>query len=146
MWQRLKGTPSQSNMSWTKTSGLETKWAHYGIKYIQNRVQCKASNWHPESLPRIAEDGGLCGRLAYQWIGQKSCTGTPSLMVGQPMHAAAISFESDTEGKKWKMQKFSWIFGSYFTTAHNVLPTDDLAGSSKVQQGSVDHMAAIPKE
>ena len=145
MWQRLKGEPSQSNMSWTKTSGLETKWAHYGIKYIQNRVQCKASNWHPESLPRIAEDGGLCGRLAYQWIGQKSCTGTPSLMVGQPMHAAAISFDSDTEGKKWKMQKFSWIFGSYFTTAHNVLPTDDLAGSSKVQQGSVDHMAAIPE-
>ena len=42
------------------------------------------------------------------------------------------------------MQKFSWIFVLTYDGSQ-CFATDDLAGSSKVQQGSVDHMAAIPE-
>ena len=143
-WSRLQGKPELSKDSWTNSSGLVTKWPHYGLGYTKNKVICKASNWHHNSLPRVAEDGGLCGRLAYMHIGTSSCMGTPSQMVGQPQHAAAITYESKSDGKRWTMGKFSWIFPAYWTTSSNGVPTDNLGGSNKLKDGSVDYMAAIP--
>ena len=45
-------------------------------------VLCRPSNFHPDALPRISEDGGQCGRLAIIQIGFDTCQGTPSSMVG----------------------------------------------------------------
>ena len=75
-----------------RTPGLATSWAHYSDNYMRYEVQCMESNWHKDSLPRISQDGGMCGRLAYMAVGNTGCRGSPSTMVGQPMHAVCDCF------------------------------------------------------
>ena len=73
---------------------------------MRYEVQCMESNWHKDSLPRISQDGGMCGRLAYMAVGNTGCRGSPSTMVGQPMHAAAIAFDKAPDGH-WEMDKYN---------------------------------------
>ena len=42
---------------------------------------CKASNWHVESLPRIYEDGRVCGGLSYYMAQWRNCFGQPGAQV-----------------------------------------------------------------
>ena len=126
-----------------RTPGLATSWAHYSDNYMRYEVQCMESNWHKDSLPRISQDGGMCGRLAYMAVGNTGCRGSPSTMVGQPMHAAAIAFDKAPDGH-WEMDKYNWIYSSYWTTFENPVQTDDISGPIKTRETSIDHAASIP--
>ena len=68
--------------------------------------------------------------------------GKPSEMVGQPFHAAAISFDK-TSGGDWVMEKSAWIYPAFYTVSHNILPTDDVPGSAKTRDSQVDYMESI---
>ena len=144
IWDRKHGTGDNEQRSWTKTGGFFTRWYTYTFKFEKNAVVCKESNWHPSAIPRIAEDGGLCGRLSYLYMGEQSCRGTPSAMVTQPKHAAAFSFGYDGGGQ-WRFDKKYWITDEYFTWSENALPTDDVAGVGKLKPGAVDYMVALPR-
>ena len=64
-------------------------------------------------------------------------------MVGQPMHAAAIAFDKAPDGH-WEMDKYNWIYSSYWTTFENPIQTDDISGPIKTRETSIDHAASIP--
>jgi len=143
VWSRYLAHPDNTSLR-AQPAPLATRWAYYSLQYTRTEVQCKSSVWHPNALPRIGEDGGLCGRLAYMQVGSLACRGQPSQMLGQPRHAAAMSYAAKSDGS-WRMDKYSWIASAYFTTvlAGDELSTDDIAGVAKTRTVSVDYLQAI---
>jgi hypothetical protein len=67
-------------------------------------VKHKASPWHPNSLPRIWEDGGVCGRLSTMADTFRRTLGQPARGVGQPGHRAFMNYG-------WDAKKGVWTFG-----------------------------------
>ena len=142
VWSRYAASPDNRSLGVdVDPSPIDTRWAYYSLQYTRTEVQCKASTWTPLALPRISEDGGLCGRLAYMHVGGLSCRGQPSVMLGQPKHAAAMSYEQRAGGS-WQMAKSMWIAPAYFTVGVPEASTDDVAGAVKTRQTSVDYLEA----
>ena len=75
----------------------------YTENYDHPKKVCKPSNWHVDSLPRIAEDGRMCGGLAYYRVGERSCKGFPASAAVQPMHGANIEYRTQPNGKWSRM-------------------------------------------
>eukprot|EP00931_Biecheleriopsis_adriatica_P107037 TRINITY_DN81378_c0_g1_i1.p1 TRINITY_DN81378_c0_g1~~TRINITY_DN81378_c0_g1_i1.p1 ORF type:complete len:651 (+),score=106.97 TRINITY_DN81378_c0_g1_i1:149-1954(+) len=98
VWSRFESGAETPETAISKRE-LSTRWAFYGSGYFATDVRCKESAWHPDALPRIGEDGGLCGRLAYIGIGKGACAGLPGGMLGQPKHAAAFRFVTEADGR-----------------------------------------------
>lgn len=67
-------------------------------------VKHKASDWHPASLPRIWEDGGVCGRLSTMGDTFRRTLGIPARGAGQPGHRAFVNYG-------WDARKGLWTFG-----------------------------------
>ena len=145
VWSRYDAEPDHTDFEDEKrpTKQIDTSWAYYSVAYTKSKIVCKESIWHPDALPRIPEDGGMCGRLAYIRIGNLACRGAPAAMVGQPKHAAGITYNRNAAGK-WEMQKFAWIFPSFVTTFENSIPTDDVPGAVKNMFSQVDYAEALP--
>lgn len=61
----------------------------------------KASAWHPNSLPRIWEDGGVCGRLSTMADVFRRTLGIPARGCGQPGHRAFVSYSWDAKKSVW---------------------------------------------
>jgi hypothetical protein len=93
LWDHFRGeTPYADGSRW-KT------YARYSWDYDRvPAVRWKVSPFHPNSIPRIAEDGGVCGRLST--LGQFSCTtlGKPAVGMYQPGHRAMLSYNRDSAG------------------------------------------------
>lgn len=93
LWDHFRGeTPYADGSRW-KT------YARYSWDYDRvPAVRWKVSAFNPNSIPRIAEDGGVCGRLST--LGQFSCTalGKPAVGMYQPGHRAMISYNRDSAG------------------------------------------------
>lgn len=83
-------------------------WGYYTLTYGKAEVVCKESIWHPDALPRIPEDGGMCGRLAYIGIGVNSCMGKPLLS-----HSTKLQMGTGL----WKNHRG---FGLHFTLYHTI--------------------------
>jgi hypothetical protein len=67
-------------------------------------VKHKASDWHPSSLPRIWEDGGVCGRLSIMGDTFRRTLGVPARGAGQPGHRAFVNYG-------WDAKRGLWTFG-----------------------------------
>ncbi|MEK7949493.1 hypothetical protein [Luteolibacter soli] len=93
LWDHFRGeTPYADGSRW-KT------YARYSWDYDRvPAVRWKVSPFHPNSIPRIAEDGGVCGRLST--LGQFSCAalGKPAVGMYQPGHRAMLSYNRDSAG------------------------------------------------
>jgi hypothetical protein len=91
LWNHFRGeTPYADGSRW-KT------YARYSWDYDRvPAVRWKVSPFNPNSIPRIAEDGGVCGRLST--LGQFSCAalGKPAVGMYQPGHRAMISYNRDS--------------------------------------------------
>lgn len=93
LWQHFQGSPAYPDGSRWKT------YARYAWDYERDpAVRWKQSPFNPNSIPRIAEDGGVCGRLST--LGQFSCValGKPAVGMYQPGHRAMLSYNQDTNG------------------------------------------------
>jgi len=93
-WGRIAGQPA----------GI-IGYGRYSWDYDRKpEVKHKASPWHPGSLPRIWEDGGVCGRLSTMADTFRRTLGVPARGVGQPGHRAFMSYG-------WDAKKGLWTFG-----------------------------------
>jgi hypothetical protein len=57
LWDRFNG----------RMAGVKDRlptYGHYTFDYDKPEIKYKQSEWNPNSLPRIIEDGGVCGRLS----------------------------------------------------------------------------------
>lgn len=100
----------------------------YSFRYERHEIQCKTSGWHPGSGPRIAEDGGVCGRLSYlSSIGNTCKNSAPSRGVGQPGHAAGFRFAK--AGDAYKQQWFWKIYDERVSSSSwNLALTENMWG------------------
>ncbi|RYG24235.1 MAG: hypothetical protein EON93_23210, partial [Burkholderiales bacterium] len=108
-------------------------------------MRWKVSPFHPNSIPRIAEDGGVCGRLST--LGQYSCTalGKPAVGMYQPGHRAMLSYNRDAAGI-WFGKLEQSVSGLDRSTAQWFLPApkgERVSGSeeSGVKVGVEWHLA-----
>ena len=116
LWDHFRGeTPYADGSRW-KT------YARYSWDYDRvPAVRWKVSPFHPGSIPRIAEDGGVCGRLST--LGQFSCStlGKPAVGMYQPGHRAMLSYNRDAAGL-WFAKLEQSITGSDRSTSQWFLP------------------------
>jgi len=85
-------------------------------------VKYKASAWHPNSLPRIWEDGGVCGRLSTMADTFRRALGMPARGTGQPGHRAFVHYGWDEKPGRWTFGVGQSIAGLEVTTAGTDLP------------------------
>lgn len=85
-------------------------------------VKYKASAWHPNSLPRIWEDGGVCGRLSTMADTFRRALGMPARGTGQPGHRAFVHYGYDAKVGQWTFGVGQSIAGLEVTTAGTNLP------------------------
>jgi len=85
-------------------------------------VKYKASAWHPNSLPRIWEDGGVCGRLSTMADTFRRALGMPARGTGQPGHRAFVHYGWDAKASRWTFGVGQSIAGLEVTTAGTTLP------------------------
>ena len=127
-----------------QATGIMTRWGFgNGLNERKDAVRCKASVWHPDSIPRIGEDGGACGRLAYVSGGGRSCRGQPMTFLVQPGHACLSAFSQGADGH-WNFEKYAWLMPSYYTVGENFVPTDDANGVVKNLAANVDYTYQLP--
>jgi hypothetical protein len=79
----------------------------YTWDYNLKEVKCKASDWNPCSVPRIIEDGGVCGRQSTLARVTNHCLGIASGRIKQPGHAAGYTYTKLADGYRFKV---SYIF------------------------------------
>jgi len=77
-------------------------YGRYSWDYARNPAfKYKASAWHPNSLPRIWEDGGVCGRLSTMADVFRRTLGIPARGCGQPGHRAFVNYTWDVKKSAW---------------------------------------------
>ena len=120
----------------------------YDFDYEHIQKQCKPSNWDPSSLPRIAEDGRVCGGLAYWATGIHTCLGRPATQVGQPGHGCHIYYDRDVQGK-WVHVISGSVYANwqYVTSQHvgNEMMTDEVSGVVKTREQGVEVSVHVTK-
>ena len=80
------------------------KYSRYTGNYRTNEVQCKASDWNPCSVPRIIEDGGVCGRQSTLARITNHCLGVASGAIKQPGHAAGYTYKKLNDNYTFKVE------------------------------------------
>ncbi len=131
IWDRFRGDPPYADGSRWKT------YARYAWDYERDpAVRWKQSPFHPNSIPRIAEDGGVCGRLST--LGQYSCAalGKPAVGMYQPGHRAMLSYNRDANGT-WFARMEQSITGPERSTNQWFLPAPSGARVSGTDEKGV---------
>lgn len=116
IWKRFTGESPDPDGKRLRTYG------RYSWDYEKPEVKYKTSKWHPSSLPRIIEDGGVCGRLST--LGQTSvlALGQPAMGLYQPGHRAFLSYDLDKSGKRFIARPQQSIAGPLQSTDPWFLP------------------------
>ena len=86
----------------------------YGIYHKQifeEETICRASDWSRGSIPRIKEDGGICGQLATQAKYTHICLGNPANLRSQPSHIALFAIHYNPQ--KTDPLEGPYLFESY---------------------------------
>jgi hypothetical protein len=96
-------------------------YSKYTSDYQKAEIRFKRSDWHPDSMPRIVEDGGVCGRQSQLARTTYIALGKPSIQMGQPHHSALIHFGCTGKGLYFGrcaqsiaplyFSKTNWYFG-----------------------------------
>lgn len=90
---------------WGRVPGLGSGIIGYGrYSWDYDRVpsvKYKASAWHPHSIPRIWEDGGVCGRLSTMGDTFRRALGQPTHGCPQPGHRAYAEYGYDAKNGRW---------------------------------------------
>ena len=123
----------ECDWSWKRAS-LPGANPPYRKNYWHPKKVCKASNWFVDSMPRILEDGRMCGGLSYFRAAKQTCAGKPSGQAVMPGHGAGIMFDRLPTGQ-FKHTIFASIYSNdkYLTYVHsgNEMPTDEVTSIQK---------------
>jgi hypothetical protein len=92
LWERFSGKVGVNDRR------LVT-YSKYTWDYEKPEVRYKKSEWYPTSIPRIIEDGGVCGRQSTLAQLSQVGLGRPAVGMYQPGHRALLSYRFDaTDG------------------------------------------------
>lgn len=97
-------------------------YGRYSWDYELGQVKYKASAFHPNSIPRIAEDGGVCGRLSTFGQFTSLTLGRPAVGMYQPGHRAFLQYDFDARKNVWRTRQEQSITSADQSTASWFLP------------------------
>lgn len=119
IWDRFTGKIPDAGGQRVRT------YASYSWDYEKPEVKFKKSPWEPNSVPRILEDGGVCGRLST--LGQYTLValGQPALGMYQPGHRAMLSYEFNAANQQWSAKPQQSITGPQRSTNQWFLPSSE---------------------
>ena len=99
------------------------RYKGYGSTWKNPEILYRKNDWHPQSICRIIEDGGVCGRQATLARRTDQMFGIPSTRMPQPGHAAVATYGYDINSgsfysfrrqslKHLKETGVKWSFGN----------------------------------
>ncbi|XP_028401385.1 uncharacterized protein LOC114524491 isoform X2 [Dendronephthya gigantea] len=106
----------QCNWIWRRLENGEriVRYSRYTFDYNLKNVKCKPSDWNICTIPRIIEDGGVCGRQSTLARVTNHCLGIASGAIKQPAHAAGYTYTKSGEGYRFKIfQGITNIMNTY---------------------------------
>jgi hypothetical protein len=98
VWNHFTGKELYPEGKNKKSRRIKT-YGTYTWDYTLPERRYKKSEWDPGSLPRIVEDGGVCGRQSQLGRTTYIALGKPAIRMGQPGHSALITFEVSDDGR-----------------------------------------------
>ena len=106
---------------WDKYSGGQGMigYGKYGFEYELPEVKYKKSLWEPNTVVRIIEDGGVCGRMATACVIGEVLLGIPATTAGQPGHCALM--EVGFDGKRYNASIGQSVTGTWMNTGPGML-------------------------
>jgi len=72
-------------------------YSRYTFDYEKPEIRYKSSAWYPTALPRIIEDGGVCGRQSTLAQLTQVALGRPAVGMYQPGHRALLSYRFEAK-------------------------------------------------
>jgi hypothetical protein len=97
VWDHFTGKMLYPEGKKKKCRRIKT-YGKYTWDYTLPERKYKQSEWHPDTLPRIVEDGGVCGRQSQLARTTYIALGKPALQMGQPGHSALLMFDVAPDG------------------------------------------------
>jgi hypothetical protein len=100
-------------------------WLREKVPYSSNPFCRRDNTWNPISLPRISQDGRVCGGCSYHSFAKHSCFGHVAGRRPEPGHSADFIFTSSGSGKSRTFSvKSPWsVTGGYkMLNGRNVSP------------------------
>merc|ERR1719324_584403 len=88
-----------------QNSGAKCPYTMNLFKWMNNKLPassnplCKSSSWHPYSLPRISQDGRVCGGCSYFSFASAGCNGKIAGRRPEPGHSGDFIFSTSGSGK-----------------------------------------------
>ncbi len=108
-------------------AGTMVGYGKYGFEYTRPDVAQRRSLWHPSTVVRIIEDGGVCGRMATACSIGEVLLGIPSTPAGQPGHCALMTVSYN--GKAYGASIGQSVTGTWMnTTPHPLGVSPAIAG------------------
>ncbi len=85
----------ESTFFWSmyKAKGSVPGYATYSFDYTKPEIRYNDGEWHPDAMPRVLTDGGVCGRLSLMAEFAQRSIGTPAQGMGQPGHRAFMTYD-----------------------------------------------------
>jgi hypothetical protein len=93
VWNHFRDDPSATPHDVPMPAGKRLMtYGHYTFDYDKPEVRLMASAWNPDALPRIVQDGGVCGRLSSLAQFSYTSLGRPAMGMYQPGHRALVAY------------------------------------------------------
>ena len=115
----------------------------YSWNYTKPQIEYEVSAWDPNSLPRIIEDGGVCGRLSTLTQLSHVGLGQPAVGMYQPGHRALILFAFDSKTRLFTADPEQGITGPDKSTAQWFLPAPMGPRVSKDDVTGIEYQMAL---
>jgi hypothetical protein len=122
VWNHFRDDPTATPHDVPMPAGKRIMtYGHYTFDYEKPAVALMASAWNPESLPRIVQDGGVCGRLSALAEFSYISLGRPAMGMYQPGHRALVAY-AFTPGVGYTAERLQGITTSIKTTTGWFMP------------------------
>ncbi len=120
--------PNESAWIWERYAeeGVFKTYGKYTWDYEKPEIRWKDSPYPPNSLQRITEDGGVCGRLSVLAQISYVSIGQPAMGMYQPGHRAFACYKGGLDGKPFTTKLGQSITGLAKSTSNWHLPNSSV--------------------
>jgi hypothetical protein len=116
LWNRFQGKMPEAGAKRLVT------YSQYTWNYEKPEVRYKQSEWFPSAIPRIIEDGGVCGRQSTLAQLSQVGLGRPAVGMYQPGHRALLSYRFDGQSGNYSVVREQSITSPDKSTCQWYLP------------------------
>ncbi len=125
VWNHFRDAPSSTPGDVPMPAGKRIMtYGRYTFDYEKPEVRLMPSVWNPDAIPRIVQDGGVCGRLSSLAQFSYTSLGRPAMGMYQPGHRALVAYNFDPK-TGFAAERLQGITTAIKTTTGWFLPLPD---------------------